>query len=204
MHKLLTIIVFASLVFKASIMAQVADKPENIAPLLIGEKIPNTVLISADGNKVNTSAIFSGKNSLLLFYRGGWCPYCNVHLSDIRKAEEKLKKLGYQIIAVSPDSPENLRDTEEKQTLNYDLFSDSNADLMKAMGVALKAPENYQELLLKSSNEKNPGIIPVPSLFIVNNEQEIVFEYINIDYKTRMSSELLLAVIDVLKEQESK
>lgn len=204
MHKLLTIIVFASLVFKASIMAQVADKPENIAPLLIGEKIPNTVLISADGNKVNTSAIFSGKNSLLLFYRGGWCPYCNVHLSDIRKAEEKLKKLGYQIIAVSPDSPENLRDTEEKQTLNYDLFSDSNADLMKAMGVALKAPENYQELLLKSSNEKNPGIIPVPSLFIVNNEQEIVFEYINIDYKTRMSSELLLAVIDVLKEQESE
>lgn len=181
-----------------STSAQVADRAEDISPLLIGEAIPNVAVKSTDGSEESILDILSQKPTVILIYRGGWCPYCNSHLSEIRTAEEEIINLGYQIIAISPDSPENLSATSEKDKLNYALYSDGDGTFAKAMGVAFKAPERNMEKLSRYSEGANTGFLPVPSIFITDPDGLILFEYINPSYKTRMSASLLIAVLQNL------
>jgi peroxiredoxin len=177
-------------------IAQVASSPEEISPLLIGEKLPELEIVSADNSQVELKSIFDKKPTVLLFYRGGWCPYCNTHLSDIQEAESEILDLGYQIVGISPDSPNNIKTTEEDKDIKYQLYSDSDGDLIKAMGIAYKAPEKYNNFLVTKSDGLNKEtLLPVPSVFIVDTNGKIVFEYINPDYKTRMSGKLLLSVL---------
>lgn len=187
------IILFA---FSLPSFAQMAETAEDISPLLIGEKIPPTNLLSMENEKVLTADLFKEKPTVLLFYRGGWCPYCNAHLSAVGEITEEIKGLGYQILAVSPDSPENLNKSMEDQQLDYRLLSDADGNFSKAMGLAFKSPEKYASMLSDYSGGGNTGFLPVPALFIVDREGTILFEYISPDYKNRIEAPLLLKVLE--------
>ena len=178
-----------------TVSAQLAEKAQDISPLLIGETVPDADLKSTDSSDQSFLSILSKKPTVVLFYRGGWCPYCNAHLSDIRDAESEVLELGYQIIAISPDSPENLQASDEKNELNYQLYSDADGKLTKAMGIAFKVEEKRKDRLFNKSGGLNDGFLPVPSVFVTDTSGQIVFEYINPNYKTRMSSKLLVAVL---------
>ena len=145
-------------------------------------------------------SIIGEKPTILLFYRGRWCPFCNAQLAEIQTIENQIIKLGYQIVAISPDSPENLKLTDEKNKLTYSLYADSDGTLIKSIGIAFKSPEKYGFMLSEKSGGLNDGFLPVPSVFVVDTSGKILFEYINPDYKTRLSSSLLLAVLQNLKE----
>lgn len=177
--------------------AQVADKPENVSPLLIGEKIPNVELKNTKNETVSTDKIFD-KKTVVIFYRGGWCPYCNGQLSEMQEIEKEILAAGYQIVAISPDSSEKLNETIGKDKLNYQLYSDSDGSLSKAVGIAFTAPEKYGEMLGSYSGGKNTSILPVPTVYVTNEKGEIQFLYINPDYKTRLKGKLLLAVLNNL------
>jgi peroxiredoxin len=195
-----TIITFLfSALASLPVFAQLPEKAEDISPLLIGEKIPTVTLISSDGSIQNLADLVTAKPTVLLIYRGGWCPYCNVHLSEIQKAESEVISLGYQILAISPDSPENLKQTIDKKEIQYSLFSDADGKLIKALGIAFKAPERYSGKLNMSSGGLNEGFLPVPSVFVVDSSGKILFEYVSPDYKTRIGSGLLVAVLKELK-----
>ena len=172
----------------------------DISPLLIGEKIPDVILKSVDNQDVNLASLFNNKKTVLVFYRGGWCPYCNLQLSALGEAEASLLALGYQIIAISPDSPTSLKATVEKDKVNYLLLSDSNGMFAKTMGIAFEAPENYKSMLAKSSDGVNSSFLPVPSVFILNLNKEIEFEFITPDFKHRITNDLLIAAAKSLKE----
>jgi peroxiredoxin len=182
--------------------AQIPDKAEDISPLLIGEIIPDAILKNPDAIEYSVSKILSEKPTVLLFYRGGWCPYCNAHLAEIQVAESEIINLGFQIIAISPDSPENLKLTDEKHKLNYSLYSDSDGEFIKSLGIAFKSPTKYGSMLSEKSNGLNNGFLPAPSVFVVDTAGKIMFEYINPDYKTRLTSSLLIAVLKNLKDSK--
>ncbi len=182
--------------------AQLPAKAEDISPLLVGETLPNATLSPMDGGVVSFHDITQEKPTVLIFYRGGWCPYCNLHLSAIGKNESEILELGYQIVAISPDNIENLQATAEKDSLRYRLFSDPSGDFAKAAGIAFQAPEKYGQRLLDASGGKNTGFLPVPAVFVVDTKGEIQFEYINPNYKKRLSGALLLAVLKALKAEE--
>lgn len=188
--------IFTTLFAVSATFAQLPEKAEDISPLLYGEKIPNAILVEAGGNSHQLHSLIKEKPSVLLFYRGGWCPYCNRHLAEIQEVEQQVAGLGYQILAISPDSPKNLKVTGKDQNLNYRLFSDANGELCKKTGIAFKAPEKYGNMLIeKSGGQNEEGFLPVPSVFVVDHEGVILFEYINPDYSTRLSGGLLLAVL---------
>lgn len=190
------IILIASLLITVFGFAQ-SELPKtatDIAPLLIGEKVPNTTLKSIDGKELSILEVFKSKKTILVFFRGGWCPYCNTHLSALGEAEAELLAMGYQIVAVSPDSPKSLASTKSKDKVNYTLLSDSKNELSKAFGIAFEAPKNYEKYLSSGSEGINLSVIPVPSVFIIDINGDILFEYIAPDYKQRMTNELLLAV----------
>jgi len=185
---------------------KVKKSAEDVCPLKAGQKVPDPVLWSIDDKEESLSEILNGKPTVLVFYRGGWCPYCNMQLSELRKIEKQIIDMGYQLIAISMDTPENLKASLDKDKLNYELYSDSKANAVIAFGLAFrvddKTIEKYKSFgldLEKASGEKH-HILPVPSVYIVGKDGVIKFEYSNPDYKVRLKSELLLDAAKVYNE----
>ncbi|WP_320816115.1 peroxiredoxin-like family protein [Flavobacterium sp.] len=191
MKNIFKIVIF---LFSAVSFAQIADKAENVSPLLIGEKIPNVILHDANGKEVKTKDILD-KKTVLVVYRGGWCPYCNSQLADMQEIEKDIIALGYQVIAISPDAPSFLKQTLDKKELKYKLYSDSEGVFAQAIGIAF---EKEKPKLDKYSEGKNPGFLPVPTVYVLNNNREIEFMYINPNYGTRLKGDVLLAVLKSL------
>jgi peroxiredoxin len=107
--------------------------------------VPEVTLRTADGEAFDLSAAVSRKPAVLIFYRGGWCPYCNLHLGQLQEAEADLVKLGYQILAISPDRPAKLAESVEKGKLSYTLLSDAAMDAAKAFGIAFRVDDTTVE-----------------------------------------------------------
>jgi peroxiredoxin len=196
------LILFSLMVSAEFTIAQHHNDPANateVSPLLIGEVVPSINLMDSKGKMMNLSEVVATKAAVLIFYRGGWCPYCNLHLGELQQIEDEIIEKGYQIIAISPDAPVHIQETIEKQDLKYALFSDPDLAVTRAFGLAFQAPGRNVDMLKLRSEGKNPGVLPVPAVFVVNQEGKILFEYISPDYKTRISGKMLLAVLDSLE-----
>lgn len=177
---------------------KVANSAEEISPLLIGAELPKATVQKTDSTLVSVRDLTNKKKTVLIVYRGGWCPYCNQHLKNVATIENEILNLGYQILAISPDSPGSLSKTLDKDQLNYTLLSDSKGELLTALGITFEAPLIYKPIISKGSNKVNKNFLPVPSVYVINEDNKIVFEYIAPDYKNRISEELLLAVLKSL------
>lgn len=181
--------------------AQVPENAKDISPLLVGEVLPEATLSKPDGTKINLQQVLKEKPTILVFYRGGWCPYCNSQLSGLTEIESQIINLGYQIVAISPDNFQVLLGTEEKNEIQYQLFSDEGAQLIQAVGIGFKTPEGSKKYIFNKTNFEATEILPVPTVMIVNKKGQILFEYINPDYKTRISADLLFAAAQALKKE---
>lgn len=177
----------------------VARTPSAVRPLLIGAQAPDATLRALDGSAISIKTALGGKPGVVIFYRGGWCPYCSTHLREIKTVEKDLKKLGYRTIAISPDRPEELAATAKKQDLAYTLLSDSKLEAARAYGIAFQVDEGtlkkYGEYgidLRKSSGEAHDWL-PVPTVFLIGKDGTVKFVYSNPDYKVRLKAPVLLA-----------
>jgi peroxiredoxin len=194
---------FIGLLFMQFTLAYHADLPKqatDISPLLIGEQVPEISITGLDNKPVLFTDVVKQKPTVAIFYRGGWCPYCNAHLSAVAQVEADIQKLGYQIVAISPDDSKHLSQTMDNRELHYKLYSDAEGELMQAMGIAFQAADRHKEKLLRYSGNKNEGFLPVPSLFIIDEKSTIEFEYISPDYKHRISADMLLGVLESLSK----
>ncbi|MGS0747737.1 peroxiredoxin-like family protein [Halpernia sp. GG3] len=179
--------------------AQIYPTADAVKPILIGQKFSDATLQDVNGKDVNLQALISKKPSVVVFYRGGWCPYCNAQLSGLAKIEKEITDLGYQIIAISPENFQNIPDVAKKDKVAYTLLSDDGGKLIQKTGIAFKMPDNYQTMLAGKVKGGLTPLLPVASVFLLNKSGEIIFEYINPDYKYRLSSEMLLAVLKTIK-----
>ncbi|RAV31025.1 peroxiredoxin-like family protein [Sinomicrobium soli] len=185
-------------------MAVAPALPQDISPLLTGEKVPVIQLPDAGGKMQDVNALISSGPIVLVFYRGGWCPYCTRQLSGLQEAMEPLEKMGYRLLAISTDSPGKLSETLGKQSLEYTLLSDADLKVARAFGIAFQAPEGYHGFLPESSGGKNTGLLlPVPSVFILDREGVIRFEHINPDFRQRISPGLLIAVAGAIAKEDA-
>jgi peroxiredoxin len=183
-------------------IAGVPLMPEDISPLLVGEQIPVLQLVNSSDENFDLNKSVSETPTILVFYRGGWCPYCSKQLSELQQVEKDLIQMGYQIIAISTDSPENLSKTMDKEELSYTLLSDADLNAAKRFGIAFKSPKGYDEFLPEASGGKNVDkLLPVPSVFILNKKGNILFEYINPNITQRLSGRLLKAAAVALRDQ---
>src|SRR4051812_49385192 len=104
--------------------AGIAPSAEAAVPLKAGAAAPNVSVLTAEQREFSLGSAFARQPTILVFYRGSWCPYCNIQLAALGEAEPKLLALGYQILAVSPDTAEGLHAMTAKLHLNYQLLSD--------------------------------------------------------------------------------
>ena len=173
---------------------------EDISPILIGETLPNGNFQNAEGDYVQLKAVLEEKPTVLVFYRGGWCPYCNVQLSGLVEIEDDVLELGYQIVAISPDDYKNLQSTIENNSTKYKLLSDPNGKFIKEIGIAFKTSSSLKEYITgKGQKGETSPVMPAPTVMIVDKKGVIKFEYINPNYKERISGEMLLSVLKTIK-----
>jgi peroxiredoxin len=190
--------------------AAIAPSADQVHPLLIGQPAPAATLKSIDGKSVTLTRALAGKPAVIVFYRGGWCPYCNLQLADLRKLVAPLKAKGVSLIAISPDLPAELFKSVKKSELEYTLYSDSKVQAIDAFGIGfsldaatLEKYAGYGIDLEKSSGEKH-HTLPVPSVFVLDANGKIQFEYVNPDYSVRASSVVILAAVDAMLQQKAK
>ncbi|WP_164714219.1 peroxiredoxin-like family protein [Chitinophaga rhizosphaerae] len=183
------LILGSSHLFGQSLPATAAD----VRPLPVGAPVPDISVTAVTGETVGMKSLLGGKPTVLVFYRGGWCPYCNRQLADLAVVEKDLKAMGYQVVAVSPDAPEQLRASGEKWDLGYRLYSDAPGKLIRAMGLAFAVPENYRGIIRDASGGLNMDVLPVPAVFLLDGQGKITYVYFNPDFRERLSGEKLLA-----------
>lgn len=190
------ITIFAFLSFCAH--AQVAASATEISPILIGEKVPDLSVYDEQNKAISLASIFN-KPTVLVFFRGGWCPYCNVHLADLAKIEDQIIALGYQIVAISPDDFENVEDLEDKLDVKYKIYSDKKAAVIQSLGIGYQASDKTQQYISGVTKGETTKVLPVPALFVIDKNSEVLFEYLKPDITKRIPGKLLLSVLEGLK-----
>ena len=169
-----------------------------VQPLDVGDQAAVAILRRPDGQAADLADLYGRKPTVLIFYRGGWCPYCNAHLGQIAAVEPELLKMGYQVLAISPDRPEELAKTLDKQHLTYQLLSDSDAVLARAFGLVFRVDDPTLEkyrgfgIDLEQASGQDHHLLPVPAVYIVDTTGTIRFAHWDSDYKTRLAPEDLL------------
>ncbi len=176
-----------------------AASPEEAKPLAVGAQAPAITLSDLAGASVDLAAAFAEKPTILVFYRGSWCPFCNRQLAALGELEPKLQALGYQILAVSPDTAEGLKKMAGINQLDYRLLSDRAMHASLAYGVAFRVPAAMEKAYHDHGIDLAPlpdgsgRWLPVPTVFIVGRDRVIKFVFSNPDYKIRLSNDALLA-----------
>jgi len=175
------------------------DSPDKIEPLGVGEPIPTVTLTTVEGKPFDLRNSVAAQPTVLIFYRGGWCPYCSGHLMELGKIEPDLKALGYQILAVSPDRPAELAHSIEKQSLEYTLLSDSDMLAARSFGLAFRVDDATVDLYktkykidLEASSGQTHHELPVPAAYILDTKGTIRYVFTDTDYKVRVEGDVLL------------
>ena len=179
----------------------VADSAIQTKPLKVGDAIPDALVFDSSGNKTSMHQIIKGK-TILIFYRGGWCPYCNTQLRDLAKSAPRLAELGYKIVGISTDSVTGAEKTSLKYDEAYTIYSDSLMHAAKAFGIAFRVDEKTLKryALIGINLEKASGethhLLPVPSVFITDSSLVIHYVYSNPNYKIRLKGKELMELAE--------
>lgn len=179
--------------------APLAQSAADITPPAIGSAVPAATAHAPDGSLVQLSALLAARPTILIFYRGGWCPYCQRHLTALGETEAKLRELGYQLLAFSPERPATLARGEAVPGIK--LFSDREMQVSAAFGLAFRVDEKTRQAyagygidLAPIPGEPGDGRwLPVPAVIIVDARGRVRFVHADADYKRRLAPEDLLA-----------
>ncbi len=178
----------------------VAESADAVHPAPVGADAPTDVLRTVDGETFDLAAAYAASPTVLVFYRGGWCPYCNRHLADLARMESELNGMGVQLLAISPDHPGELRKTLTDKPLGYTLLSDSDMALSRAFGLAFRVDDatltKYDEYgidLEAAAGGLSHHLLPVPAVYVVDRRGVIRFAHWDANYRERLDGDAVLA-----------
>ncbi len=177
---------------------KVAASAEEAEPLEAGDTAPSARLRTAEGEAVELADVLGGEPTVLVFYRGGWCRYCTAQLAQLSGTEQAIVDAGWQIVAISPDRPEKLRESRSDVEVDFTLLSDSSMAAAKAYGLAFEVDAETLEkyagygIDLEEASGRDHHLLPVPAVFLVGADGVIRYAYANPDYTVRLEAETLL------------
>lgn len=171
-----------------------------------GDKAPSFTLPNALGKPVNSNELISDGPLVLSFYRGGWCPYCNLELHALQQAFTQMKELGVQLVAISPETPDHSLSTSEKHALKFEVLSDAGNRVAREFGLVFVLAEKLRPIYkefgidLHSFNGDDSYEIPVPATYVIGPDGTIVYSFVNADYTQRAEP---ADIINVLRDINS-
>jgi peroxiredoxin len=172
--------------------------PDALGP---GDRAPAFELPSAHGARLRLSSFLERGPVVLVFYRGGWCPWCNTQLRGLQAALDRIAALGGSLVAVSPQTPPSTAAFIDEARLGFEVLSDVNSFVASDYGITFELAEADRRLFrsvgndLAAVNGSDAWILPAPSTFVI--AQDAIIEYARIDpnYTSRPDVEEVLAVL---------
>ena len=170
----------------------------------VDDPAPDFVLPNATAKSVVLKDLLRSGPVVLTFYRGGWCPYCNIQLRAYQGVLPEITGLGGRLVAISPQLPDNSLDTVNKNALTFDVLSDVGNKVARQYGLVYALPEEIRSAL-RSNNKALPSIngdesweLPVPATFVVAHDQHLALACIEVDHRKRLEPEALLTCLKSL------
>ncbi|WP_289039692.1 peroxiredoxin-like family protein [uncultured Zobellia sp.] len=166
--------------------------------LQIGDHIPNALLTDITGNDFQLASLLSTDYLILNFYRGGWCPYCNMELREYERLKTEFQSYGANILAISAEVPQLAAQTHAKNEITFPLATDKNAVFMKEVGIVFSISEKAQKdfvgfgMDFKNIHGNENFELPVPAIYVIDKNLKIAFVHIEEDYMTRLEPKELL------------
>jgi peroxiredoxin len=167
-----------------------------------GAHIPSFSLPNPFGKVISSKNLLERSPLVISFYRGSWCPYCNIELHAIGQALPQIHEAGGQLVAISPEMPDKSLSSIEKHALKFEVLSDVGNKVAKQFGAVYVLDEElrpvYKELgfHLPDYNGDESFELPLPTTYVVNQEGRIIYSFVNADYTKRAEPE---EIIDALK-----
>ncbi|WP_224482932.1 peroxiredoxin-like family protein [Robertkochia aurantiaca] len=159
--------------------------------LKVGDQFPEANLIDANKNTVNVASLYAETPLVVLFYRGGWCPYCNMELRAFQQHLEEIKSEGARLVAITPETPDNSLTTAEKNELEFEVLSDIDNRFAKSLGLVFSLPESLKQIYeqfgidLKKHHQNTDFELPMPATFIIDKGGSVRYSFIDEDYTKR-------------------
>ena len=209
------LMIFLMVGFSVQVMASgtreaIHDSADQVQPLLVGMKAPEFSVKDVENQSFTYSPDTQSKPVVLTFFRGGWCPYCNLHLSEMRLAEKQLREMGFDIWFISIDKPGLLLESLDDPNIGYTIYSDSSLNATRAFGLAFKVDDETVErylgwnIDLEKASGENHHVLPAPATYIIGNDGIINFAYVNPSYTVRLHPSVLLAAAQAYQQDADK
>ncbi len=182
----------------------IADSAQDVTPVQVGQAAPQFDVKTVDDEVFSFDPANLERPAMLVTFRGGWCPFCNMHLSELRTVMPEINAMGVDVLFLSGDRPEMLYASLKMETqeaidgLDYTIFSDADANAAIALGVAFKINDSTIERRnmkgddIEDSSMTMHGSLPVPAIFAIGTDGIISFAYVNADYKVRLPADDVL------------
>lgn len=166
--------------------------------LKAGDTAPDFSLPSATGKSVSLSAVLANGPSVVNFYRGAWCPYCNLELHALQAVLPEIENLGAKLVAISPNLPDKSLTSIEKHSLKFDVLSDIGNKTAREFGLVFTLDEEIQPIYkqfgldIPGHNGDESWELPIPATYIIGTDRKIAYAFVDADYTKRMEPEEIL------------
>ena len=177
-----------------------------VAPgLAVGDKAPDFTLFDSLGSSVTMSELLTNGPVVLTFYRGEWCPYCNVQLRHLEQALPNFRKFDATLVAVSPQSPDHALSLTEKHDLKFPVLSDVDQDVARAYRVQFTLSGDLEDLQVNvfrndpsMQNANGTRSLPVPATFVIDRQGVVQAAFVDADWRVRVDPADVEAVLENL------
>lgn len=182
---------------------------QRVGPDIAGDILPALALPNAVGETVDLRALAALGPLVISFYRGGWCPYCNLELRSYQQRLGDFDRLGATLVAVSPETPDDTLDTAQKNALAFEVLSDVEGRLADALGIRFQLTPAIRALYekfghdLPTRNGDGRWSLPMPATFIVAKGGVIASVFADPDYRTRLDPEQALSAVAALSTADA-
>lgn len=169
--------------------------------LTVGQQAPEVKLPNATGATVHIQELLKSGPVVLSFYRGQWCPYCNLELRALQQIVPQIQALGANLVAVSPQTPDNSLSTVEKNELTYEVLSDVGNQIARAYGLVFELPEHLRPIYtsfgidVPAHNGDSSFELPIAATYVIATDGTISHAFIDADYTQRLDPEAILAAL---------
>ncbi len=176
--------------------------------LKMGDKAPAFSLPDAKLKLVSSKELLKKGPLVLNFYRGGWCPYCNLELKAYQKILPEINELGAQLIAISPNLPDKSLSTTEKNSLDFEVLSDVRNKVAREFGLVFTLAEELRPIYkqfgfdIAGDNGDDSFEIPIPATYVINTDGTIILSFVDADYTRRLEPMEVIKALKTAKKEE--
>lgn len=189
-----------------AVMQKAIDELENSnlleKALKTGDTLPTITLPNAKGAEVSLQEkLNNGKKLVIAFYRGGWCPYCNVELKALQNILPQIEAAGAELIAITPESPDNSLSTAEKNELTFEVLTDKNNQLANSLHLAYQLPEELNTIYksfgidLEQSQGNSDATLPIAATYVIDTNGKVTYHFLKEDYKLRADTNAIIEAL---------